>query len=309
VPEFSIVIPVFDRENLVARAIESCLAQRDADFEVVVVDDGSQDGTASVVESYSCPKLQLIRHHANRGLGAARNTGVSRACGEWVVLLDSDDELIPGALARMSQIARGAGKDVARIGFAYRRDDGGVSPFPPLRDEVLDYEGTLRWLENRRLFDFLSCTRLGTFDHVRWREWRMAGEILYRFDLAHRYPILLASEALGLVHSDADNRLTSQLRKSHNAPEAGTDLGEEMDLILERHGAALHRFAPQTLRRFLGVRASYYYRTGSLGAGVRQSLRCITATPLSIEPWLVLLGGLAGPSAFGWVRSRRSSPN
>jgi glycosyltransferase involved in cell wall biosynthesis len=170
VPEFSVVIPVFNRERLVARTLESCLSQQGFDFEIIVVDDGSSDGSASIVESYSNAKLQLIRHQTNRGLGAARNTGVGRARGEWVVLLDSDDELMPGALARMSQIARGAGKDVARLGFAYRRDDGGVSPFPPLRDELLDYEGALRWIENRRLFDFLSCTRHRTFDHVRWRE-------------------------------------------------------------------------------------------------------------------------------------------
>ena len=139
-PEFSVVIAVHNRERLVVRALRSCLAQQGADFEVIVVNNGSTDGSAAV-ESLRSPRVKLVRHGANRGQAAARNTGVNAASGEWVVMLDSYDELLPGALSRMSRTAREKGAEVERLGFMYRRDDGGVSPVPALRDEVLDCAG------------------------------------------------------------------------------------------------------------------------------------------------------------------------
>ena len=307
-PEFSIVMPVFNREHFVARALKSCLNDQQADFEIVVVDDGSTDGSTAVVESLRIPRLKLIRHETNRGLAAACNAGVDAATGEWVVLLDSDDELLPGALARMSGMARGPGGEFERMAFMYRRDDGGVSPYPPLRDENLDYIGCLRRLDGLFFYDFLQCTRRFTFDSVRWRGWKTAGYMLYSMDFPLRYRTLFSSEILGLVHSDAPNRLSWQLRKSRNACQAGKELGEEMDLILSRHGQALARFAPRTLQRFLRVRASYHFMTGAVGRGVAQTLRCLRVSPLSAATWLQLLSGLAGPRFFTWLRSRRPPP-
>jgi glycosyltransferase involved in cell wall biosynthesis len=308
VPEFSIVIPVFNRERLVGRALRSCVDQQETAFEVIVVDDGSTDASVAVIESFLSPRVKLVRHAANRGLAAARNTGIDVASGEWIVLVDSDDELLPGALSRMSEIAREAGAEVERMGFNYRRDDGRVSPFPPLRDEVLDYTGHLRWLEDRVFFDFLSCTRRFTYDSVRWREWNRAGYLLYPLDFALRYRTLFSRETLGLVHSDADNRLSRQKRKSANAFQAAVELGEEMDLILSRHGEGLRQLAPSTFQRFQRVRASYHFLTGSVRAGVEQSIRCLRASPLSVEVWLILFLGLASRRLFARVRSWRPPP-
>ena len=67
-PHFSIVMPAFNRRVAVRRAIESCLAQDFPSFEVLVVDDGSSDGTGEAVSSYSDPRVRLIRHQTNRGV-------------------------------------------------------------------------------------------------------------------------------------------------------------------------------------------------------------------------------------------------
>src|ERR1039458_5800762 len=99
-PYFSIVIPVFNREQEVQRALSSCLVQDFQAFEVVVVDDASTDNSATVVEGLQDQRVRLIRHAKNRGVCPARNTGVQAAAGEWIVFLDSDDELLPGCLKR-----------------------------------------------------------------------------------------------------------------------------------------------------------------------------------------------------------------
>jgi GT2 family glycosyltransferase len=95
----SVVIPAYEREAMVARAVRSALAQAPAPpDEVLVVDDGSRDGTAAAAEALGA---RVIRHEVNRGAAAARNTGVQAARHEWLAMLDSDDEWLPWHLATL----------------------------------------------------------------------------------------------------------------------------------------------------------------------------------------------------------------
>lgn len=88
-----------------ARSLQSVLSQSFPDFEVVVVDDGSTDRSAEIVRGISDPRIRLISQE-NGGPSKARNTGVLEARGEWVVFLDADDELLPGALEHFIRVAR-----------------------------------------------------------------------------------------------------------------------------------------------------------------------------------------------------------
>lgn len=90
-PFFSVIIPVYNAEKYVGRALDSVLAQSFTDFEVILVDDGSTDGSADVIEKYNDPRVRLIRQE-NRGEGGARNRGIEDSSGEWLTFLDADDE-------------------------------------------------------------------------------------------------------------------------------------------------------------------------------------------------------------------------
>jgi hypothetical protein len=109
------------------------------------------------------------------------------------------------------------------------------------------------------------------------------------------------------VHTDADKRLSREVRKSINSRQAGRELGEEMDRILSEYGESLRKFAPRTWRRFMAVRASYYFLSGSTRAGLAQTLGSIYSAPFSKEAWQTL-AGLAGPRFFAWLRSWRPPP-
>ena len=94
----SVVIPTYNRESVLARALDSVFAQTREPAEVIVVDDGSTDGTASYLE-HRYPQVTLLMQE-NRGVSAARNRGIETAAEEWIAFLDSDDEWTPTKLER-----------------------------------------------------------------------------------------------------------------------------------------------------------------------------------------------------------------
>jgi glycosyltransferase involved in cell wall biosynthesis len=95
-PRVSVVIPCFNAERYIAATLRAVLAQVGASLEVIVVDDGSTDGSAALVER-DFPQVRLIRR-ANAGVAAARNTGIEAATGDWVAFCDADDVWLPGKL-------------------------------------------------------------------------------------------------------------------------------------------------------------------------------------------------------------------
>jgi len=96
--EVSVVVPTFDRASVLPRALDSVIEQTRLPAEVIVVDDGSTDATAELVES-RFPGVRLLRQE-NLGVSAARNRGIEASTGEWIALLDSDDEWQPRKLER-----------------------------------------------------------------------------------------------------------------------------------------------------------------------------------------------------------------
>jgi len=96
----SIIIPTYNRAHTLEVAIRSVLAQTDPEWELIVVDDGSVDDTASVMQGFQDPRIRLHTQE-NKGQSAARNAGVALATSEWVVYLDSDNTLYPTYLERM----------------------------------------------------------------------------------------------------------------------------------------------------------------------------------------------------------------
>jgi len=100
-PAFTVVIPLYNKEDTVTRAIRSVLAQSVQDFEIVVVNDGSTDGGADKVEAIGDSRIRLV-HQSNGGVSAARNRGVEAAVNPLIAFLDADDEWLPEYLETIS---------------------------------------------------------------------------------------------------------------------------------------------------------------------------------------------------------------
>ena len=134
-PTVSVVVPAYNREGTLPRTLDSVLAQTFEDFEVLVVDDGSADGTAAVAEAYAGrdDRVRLLRQPKNAGVSAARNRGLREARGEFVAFLDSDDEWLPEKLARQVERFRQVPDDVGVVycGVETVREGGAVWTFVP----------------------------------------------------------------------------------------------------------------------------------------------------------------------------------
>lgn len=101
--QISIIIPIYNVDQYIERCLRSVLEQYTTQIELVLVDDGSVDGSVNTVQNilsqYADVQFQLIRNKSNKGVSAARNTGVAAAQGNYIYFVDSDDELEKGAIA------------------------------------------------------------------------------------------------------------------------------------------------------------------------------------------------------------------
>jgi glycosyltransferase involved in cell wall biosynthesis len=104
-PRFSIIITFYNQRNFIKDALDSALAQQNAKFEVIAVDDASTDGSQEILKQYS-DAIQLVCLETNQGACAARDRGASFATGEYLVFLDGDDALLPWALDVYGRIAQ-----------------------------------------------------------------------------------------------------------------------------------------------------------------------------------------------------------
>jgi len=118
--QFSIVVPLYNKEKWVRRALESVRAQTHSDFELIVVNDGSTDGSERVVAEYAQgdPRIHLI-NQPNSGASAARNSGIHRAKADWIAFLDADDEWEPEFLAEVARVMVSLPDDVSIIATNY----------------------------------------------------------------------------------------------------------------------------------------------------------------------------------------------
>lgn len=293
-PFFSIVIPTVNRAVLIRRAIDSVLGQDFTDFEVVVVDSASTDGTREVISDYAArdPRVRLITEETRRGVCPARNLGVDSARAPWIVFLDSDDELAPGALTLIAGRAQAAEPEVGLLRFSCRWDDGSVSPYPPLAGERWDYAGYIHFLDRTVGYspETLMCARRETFATLRWPEDR-SYEMLYHLDFAQRFEQRAYGEVARLYHTDAPDQNTFVPNPQHWLRVA-PDMARTMRGVIGRHGEVMRALGPTIYTIDLRNAMKFSLLAGERREGLRYGLRALARAPLSLRAWAILLAGL-----------------
>jgi len=222
-PRFSLVVPAFNVERYVERCLRSLVHQTLPAAEILVYDDGSTDGTAAIAERFAAkhPNVRLTRQ-SNTGQGAIRNRGIREASGDYLVFVDSDDELDRRALERIAARIGASLPDVVAFRFQSRypfRIGGGSSRWDELiagRDELVGQDTELL-LTNRWLAPWQAAYRL---EFVRHHGLRNGEGYIFEdqeftaggFIAAERAS--LVDDALYLYHFNASSSLRE---KSHAA--------------------------------------------------------------------------------------------
>ena len=139
-PRVSVIIPVYKVEQYLENCVDSVLSQQYGNLEVILVDDGSPDGSPAICDSYAAadPRVKVV-HKTNGGLGFARNSGMDVATGEYIMFLDSDDWMVADVIATLVGEALAADAQVVMFGHRRQQPNGTV------RD--------IHTFPSRRLFD------------------------------------------------------------------------------------------------------------------------------------------------------------
>lgn len=285
-PLISVVIPAYNYAPILARAVDSVLAQLDSQCELIVINDGSTDATPAVLDDLLQRHPQQFRvvSKANGGLASVRNRGIREAGGDYLVFLDADDEMAPGALALLQQhIAQqpstrmviGGHISVSPEGKRREHQPGTLSDLPleRLRAYLLDKRLTLSngaCAMHRELF--------GRGDYP--EAFRSAEDIPVFAQALANYPCTLLEQPLALIHKH-DDSLRHQF--SH-AKAGGLALVEEV-------------FAPQRLdARFQVLKSEFYvqrclslFRSAYLAGDVAAAKSYFAAAMK--EDWRVLFKG------------------
>lgn len=172
-PKLSIIIPVYNCESHLNRCIKSILGQTFSDFEIILVNDGSTDGSGKFCDHFTQTDTRIkVIHKANGGPGSARNAGLEIACGEFVGFVDSDDFVDPEMFQIMFEKAVEHDADIVQCGFEYTSTESVVVSTSKYSNQTII--GSVNCVEayshQRDINNFIHCKifRKTIIDNIRF---------------------------------------------------------------------------------------------------------------------------------------------
>lgn len=306
-PFFSVIVPTFNRVDMLPRAVASVLAQEFADLELLIVDDGSTDDTPAVLAALDDPRVRVLRQ-ANGGVSSARNLGLSRARGEAVTFLDSDDESHPEWLSVFAAVLKDPRVGIATAGarVIHRTQDGTKldadlllpQPLGPVycHQRISYTAGTLA--TRRKLLLSIS----GYAEAVRFAENAEMAMRLVPACLERGLEVVAVHRPLVIYHRDAS--AWSAGRAAFESMRAGAEY------ILDHHGDRILELSPGSYANYRGVAAVNAARLSDMRAARRHLLAAIRAEPLRWQSYLRLALAVVPPLAKRyWTRHGADGSN
>lgn len=221
-PYFSIIIPVYNVKRYLEKCLESVLSQSFEDFECILIDDGSKDGSSELCDKLAAQDSRIhVVHKENEGVAVARNTGIGMATGEFLMFLDSDDTLSVGLLESGAQKLKQTCSDILVFGYQRVAADGKIlmSSVPNVEDSkklMLEEQYDLSLLlvikiYNRVLFDGIDLERL--------RGITFSEDSILAIDLLAKTEKICFLPVIGYNYLCRENSATQGMTERHNLDE------------------------------------------------------------------------------------------
>ncbi len=247
IPKVSVIIPTYNRPELLKKAIQSVLSQTFQDFEIIIVDDGLEKRADDVIKKINDAKITYIQHKKSKGGSAARNTGIKNAEGKYVAFLDDDDQWLPKKLEIQMSKFENTQQDVGFCFSAVTNDFGGIQK----KSDITPGINNLHELALKRFKGFLTVTLIikrYVFEEVGFFDESLPShqEIELMIRVTKKYKGLGINEPLVLVNMHPNHASIGKNIKKRIA-------GREM--VLKKHSEEYKKY-PKILSRhyfFLGL--------------------------------------------------------
>ena len=289
--KISIVIPVFNRRAELARCLGSTYSLT-ANYEVIVVDDGSTDGSYELLLNMNIPHMHVFKNPGNRGVNYARNRGVEQASGDYILFLDSDDKLSPGGLDTVFSHVNG-NPQVRHFLFLVSSNENklAVAPYSTSYKEWLTetvFGDFTHVIERKTLLKFPFFEQFRAYENLNWLRITEATE-----------PQLVVPKLVTWVDVERTDNLTKTLRLKSREAIAGKFA--YLQAYFKLYGTALYAIAPARYRAkfhhalLLGVAADLKLQVKAL----------IAASPLPLKGLYDLVVALTPAAALRQLITRK----
>lgn len=298
----SIIAPVYNVAPYLSNFIESVLGQTFADWELLLVDDGSTDGSGQICNNYA-QKDDRIRvfHKQNGGVSSARNVGLKNMCGEWVLIPDPDDELPFDSVETLLQYAT---DDVDLVSASYSLYRNGEFKTPTKESvdglyEILDFVSEMGVIPQPRNLDRRCCNKLFRALIINDNSILFPEDLHYREDILYNYQYL--EKCINRVRSITNNTYTYyrrdegaaiSLQKQYTSKSGGMFIAMTrcMDILLRMNAsqASLDRMKKEVLSSFWSV----VKLIKKSGAGKDDKRLFYKKLLQYISPWELLVAGI-----------------
>ena len=221
-PYFSIIIPVYNVKEYLEKCLESVLSQSFRDFECILIDDGSKDGSSELCDKLAAQDSRIhVVHKENEGVAIARNTGIRMAAGDFLMFLDSDDTLSAGLLENCAQKLKQTDSDILVFGYRRVAADGisimeSISKEDTTKDFMLDKDYDLAFLlwnkvYEKKLFEEIDLERL--------RGITFSEDSILAIDLLAKTEKICFLPVIGYNYLCRENSATQGMTERHNLDE------------------------------------------------------------------------------------------
>ncbi len=289
VPAISVVVPLYNKRPEVERAIRAILGQAFRDFELIVVDDGSDDGSADLVESIDDDRIRLIRQ-GNAGVSVARNRGIQEARAELIAFSDADDEWLPNFLTLIWDLySRFPAAGMYGTAYEWHLENDEVRslhmptlPPSPWSGVIENYFRTS--LDDAPIWSSAAAVRRAVFDDVGYfpAGVRMGEDLDMWLRIALRYPVAYNNSVAAIYHRTASNQVTKEQKCNKRlilADTAATAIVNRQ--VPQDQLADLHEY----VHKYQLITAKECAQAGDL-SHARQMLKACASTKRYRKTWL-----------------------
>jgi len=286
-PLISVILPTYNRAHLMPRAVQSVLNQTYKNFELIIVDDGSNDHTPEIAKAFNDQRIVYVRHKENKGVTASYNTGLRLARGKYVAFLGDDDELLSDALKtvinKFDEISLKTG-EVGCLFFDCIKAETGETAGLGLRKGFISYRDWLCGVVRGNYWGVINRQEISP-DELKFDENVYANEIIFWLKLLRKYRFYYIPLPLYIAYGKHGGERLSEFRTIlKHLPKAV----QGMKILLEEFGREMENLCPKHYGECLKSLGLYLLLDNNISEG-REILRRSLLYKFSIESLVLLI--------------------